>query len=190
MVAMYWHVNYVCGCVAWLCCRWWMKLFKHRIGSQALYVLLLKMFLQVVEFFVVVVVVFISILIIFIVVVIVRDLFVLLPDFLFNIWNSFLCVCMCVCAYMSTYTVYFFPYVWFLCLFSSFGNSIWLLSGLFSIFRNAWWCFPFEAMEALSCHLMWVAAATYCSILAPKSLLATLIGVLGMAHFSLGKCNN
>uniref|UniRef100_A0A6P4E813 Major facilitator superfamily domain-containing protein 6-B-like n=1 Tax=Drosophila rhopaloa TaxID=1041015 RepID=A0A6P4E813_DRORH len=42
-------------------------------------------------------------------------------------------------------------------------------------------------MESLSCHLMWVAAATYCSILAPKSLLATLIGVLGMAHFSLGR---
>lgn len=42
-------------------------------------------------------------------------------------------------------------------------------------------------MESLSCHLMWVAAATYCSILAPKGLLATLIGVLGMAHFSLGR---
>lgn len=42
-------------------------------------------------------------------------------------------------------------------------------------------------MEALSCHLMWVAAATYCAILAPKGLLATLIGVLGMAHFSLGR---
>ena len=34
---------------------------------------------------------------------------------------------------------------------------------------------------------MWVAAATYCSLLAPKNLLATLIGVLGMAHFSLGR---
>lgn len=34
---------------------------------------------------------------------------------------------------------------------------------------------------------MWVAAATYCAILAPKGLLATLIGVLGMAHFSLGR---
>lgn len=44
-----------------------------------------------------------------------------------------------------------------------------------------------KAMEALSCHLMWVAAATYCSLLAPKNLLATLIGVLGMAHFSLGR---
>lgn len=53
--------------------------------------------------------------------------------------------------------------------------------------RDAWWCFPFEAMESLSCHLMWVAAATYCAILAPKGLLATLIGVLGMAHFSLGR---
>ncbi|XP_058447084.1 uncharacterized protein LOC131427687 isoform X2 [Malaya genurostris] len=57
----------------------------------------------------------------------------------------------------------------------------------YSLIENAWWCFPFEAMEALSCHLMWVAAATYCSLLAPKNLLATLIGVLGMAHFSLGR---
>ncbi|XP_030241784.1 uncharacterized protein LOC108649840 isoform X1 [Drosophila navojoa] len=57
----------------------------------------------------------------------------------------------------------------------------------YSFIENAWWCFPFEAMESLSCHLMWVAAATYCSLLAPKTLLATLIGVLGMAHFSLGR---
>lgn len=34
---------------------------------------------------------------------------------------------------------------------------------------------------------MWVAAATYCAILAPKNLLATLIGVIGMAHFSIGR---
>lgn len=46
----------------------------------------------------------------------------------------------------------------------------------YSFIENSWWCFPFEAMEALSCHLMWVAAATYCSLLAPKNLLATLIG--------------
>lgn len=52
--------------------------------------------------------------------------------------------------------------------------------------RNAWWCFPFEALESLSVHLMWVAAATYCALLAPKNLLATLIGVLGMVHFSIG----
>nr|XP_022908220.1 uncharacterized protein LOC111419624 [Onthophagus taurus] len=57
----------------------------------------------------------------------------------------------------------------------------------YSLIDNPWWCFPFEAMESLSVHLMWVAAATYCAILAPKSLLATLIGVAGMAHFSIGK---
>ena len=44
-------------------------------------------------------------------------------------------------------------------------------------------------MEALAVHLMWIAAATYCALLAPKTLLATLIGVLGMAHFSLGMNN-
>ncbi|XP_034239545.1 uncharacterized protein LOC117644314 [Thrips palmi] len=57
----------------------------------------------------------------------------------------------------------------------------------YSFIETAWWCFPFEAIESLAVHLMWVAAATYCSILAPKTLLATLIGVLGMAHFSLGR---
>jgi hypothetical protein len=56
-------------------------------------------------------------------------------------------------------------------------------------YRNPWWCFPFEAIEALAVHLMWIAAATYCAVLAPKTLLATLIGVLGMAHFSLGNIN-
>lgn len=34
---------------------------------------------------------------------------------------------------------------------------------------------------------MWVAAATYCAILAPSNLLATLIGVVGMAHYSIGR---
>lgn len=58
---------------------------------------------------------------------------------------------------------------------------------IFGVFRNAWWCFPFEALESLSVHLMWVAAATYCAILAPKGLLATLIGVCGMAHYNIGR---
>ncbi|KAJ8926921.1 hypothetical protein NQ314_020773 [Rhamnusium bicolor] len=57
----------------------------------------------------------------------------------------------------------------------------------YSVIESAWWCFPFEAMESLSVHLMWVAAATYCAVLAPKGLLATLIGVCGMAHFSIGR---
>ncbi|XP_050314309.1 uncharacterized protein LOC126748849 isoform X2 [Anthonomus grandis grandis] len=57
----------------------------------------------------------------------------------------------------------------------------------YSFIESAWWCFPFEALEALSVHLMWVAAATYCAILAPSNLLATLIGVVGMAHYSIGR---
>ncbi|BES92459.1 Major facilitator superfamily domain containing [Nesidiocoris tenuis] len=57
----------------------------------------------------------------------------------------------------------------------------------YSYIDEAWWCFPFEAIESVSVHLLWVAAATYCNVIAPKNLLATLIGVLGMAHFSLGR---
>ncbi|XP_067010301.2 major facilitator superfamily domain-containing protein 6-A [Anabrus simplex] len=57
----------------------------------------------------------------------------------------------------------------------------------YSLIESPWWCFPFEAIESLAVHLMWIAAATYCVLLAPKTLLATLIGVLGMSHFSLGR---
>ncbi|KAL1493310.1 hypothetical protein ABEB36_011388 [Hypothenemus hampei] len=57
----------------------------------------------------------------------------------------------------------------------------------YSFIESAWWCFPFEALESLSVHLLWVAAATYCAILAPSHLLATLIGVVGMAHYSVGR---
>jgi MFS_1 like family len=52
---------------------------------------------------------------------------------------------------------------------------------------DPWWSFPFEAMEATAVHLLWVAAATYCTLLAPHNLLASIIGILGMAHFSLGE---
>ncbi len=52
--------------------------------------------------------------------------------------------------------------------------------------RSPWWCFPFEAMEAFTYHLMWVAAATYVTILSPPSLLATMTGIMGALHFSVG----
>jgi len=51
---------------------------------------------------------------------------------------------------------------------------------------SPFWCFPFEAMEAFTYHTMWIAAATYCSELAPKGLLATLMGVMGSLHYGLG----
>ncbi|XP_059480405.1 major facilitator superfamily domain-containing protein 6-like [Neocloeon triangulifer] len=57
----------------------------------------------------------------------------------------------------------------------------------YSMIDDPWWSFPFEAMEASAVHLMWVAAATYCTLLAPHNLLASIIGILGMAHFSLGR---
>ncbi|XP_049771164.1 uncharacterized protein LOC126136592 [Schistocerca cancellata] len=57
----------------------------------------------------------------------------------------------------------------------------------YSMIESPWWAFPFEIIEATAVHLMWTAAATYCTILAPRWLLATLIGVLGMSHFSLGR---
>jgi len=41
-------------------------------------------------------------------------------------------------------------------------------------------------MEAVTYHLMWTAAATYCNVIAPKGLLATLTGVMGSLHYSLG----
>ncbi|XP_064113349.1 uncharacterized protein LOC135219996 isoform X1 [Macrobrachium nipponense] len=57
----------------------------------------------------------------------------------------------------------------------------------YSYIKNPWLCFPFEALEVFTYQLMWVAAATYCPILAPKGLLATMTGVAGAVHYSFGK---
>uniref|UniRef100_A0A182YAS0 MFS_1_like domain-containing protein n=1 Tax=Anopheles stephensi TaxID=30069 RepID=A0A182YAS0_ANOST len=57
----------------------------------------------------------------------------------------------------------------------------------YSWITNPFWCFPIELNEAISCYFMWVVASTYCAVLAPSSLVATLIGIAGMVHFCLGK---
>ncbi|XP_038112525.1 major facilitator superfamily domain-containing protein 6 [Culex quinquefasciatus] len=57
----------------------------------------------------------------------------------------------------------------------------------YSFIENPFWCFPIELNEAISCYFMWVVATTYCAVLAPNNLVATLIGVSGMVHFCLGK---
>uniref|UniRef100_A0A182R694 Major facilitator superfamily associated domain-containing protein n=1 Tax=Anopheles funestus TaxID=62324 RepID=A0A182R694_ANOFN len=57
----------------------------------------------------------------------------------------------------------------------------------YSWIRNPFWCFPIELNEAVSCYFMWVVASTYCAVLAPNNLVATLIGIAGMVHFCLGK---
>uniref|UniRef100_A0A182N455 Major facilitator superfamily associated domain-containing protein n=1 Tax=Anopheles dirus TaxID=7168 RepID=A0A182N455_9DIPT len=57
----------------------------------------------------------------------------------------------------------------------------------YSWISNPFWCFPIELNEAISCYFMWVVATTYCAVLAPNNLVATLIGIAGMVHFCLGK---
>uniref|UniRef100_A0A182QIK9 Major facilitator superfamily associated domain-containing protein n=1 Tax=Anopheles farauti TaxID=69004 RepID=A0A182QIK9_9DIPT len=57
----------------------------------------------------------------------------------------------------------------------------------YSWIENPFWCFPIELNEAISCYFMWVVATTYCAVLAPNNLVATLIGIAGMVHFCLGK---
>lgn len=59
--------------------------------------------------------------------------------------------------------------------------------GIVLSFVSFFWSNVFHIFIYCKYFRMWVAAATYCAILAPKGLLATLIGVLGMAHFSLGR---
>ena len=53
--------------------------------------------------------------------------------------------------------------------------------------RSAWQVFPLELLEIITYQLMWVAAATYIPILAPPNLLATMTGIAGASHYSLGK---
>ncbi|KFM77533.1 Major facilitator superfamily domain-containing protein 6, partial [Stegodyphus mimosarum] len=57
----------------------------------------------------------------------------------------------------------------------------------YSYIHNPWWCIPFEAMEAFTYHLMWVAAATYGAELAPQGLLATIQGCVGGFHYGVGR---
>lgn len=45
-------------------------------------------------------------------------------------------------------------------------------------------------LEVFTYQVMWVAVVTYCPILAPKGLLATMTGVTGATHYSLGKGSN
>ncbi|XP_071542120.1 major facilitator superfamily domain-containing protein 6 [Panulirus ornatus] len=57
----------------------------------------------------------------------------------------------------------------------------------YSFITNPWWVFPFEILEVFTYQLMWLAALTYCPILAPKGLLATMTGLAGSIHYSLGR---
>lgn len=49
-------------------------------------------------------------------------------------------------------------------------------------------CLPFEALEAVTVHMMAVASCAYCMAAAPPSsgMLATLNGVVSSLHYSFG----
>ncbi|XP_064096935.1 major facilitator superfamily domain-containing protein 6-like [Macrobrachium nipponense] len=52
---------------------------------------------------------------------------------------------------------------------------------------DPWLVFPFEMLEVFTYQIMWVAAVTFCPILAPKGLLATMTGLAGAIHYSVGR---
>jgi MFS family permease len=57
----------------------------------------------------------------------------------------------------------------------------------YSLLTSPFWCLPFEAMEAITNHLMWCAAATYCQMLVPEALTATMLGLLSGLNHGLGR---
>ncbi|KAH9393498.1 hypothetical protein TYRP_021633 [Tyrophagus putrescentiae] len=59
----------------------------------------------------------------------------------------------------------------------------------YSLIESPFWCFPFEAMEVFTYHLMWVAAAIYSAELAPEGLRATMIGAVGSLHYGIGRAS-
>nr|XP_053653742.1 major facilitator superfamily domain-containing protein 6-like [Cherax quadricarinatus] len=57
----------------------------------------------------------------------------------------------------------------------------------YSSINDPWLAFPFEILEVFTYQLMWLAALSYCPLLAPKGLLATMTGLAGAIHYSLGR---
>lgn len=56
-----------------------------------------------------------------------------------------------------------------------------------SFLNDPWWIMPFETLEIVTYHLMWVAAATYAAHLSPPGLLATIQGFIEGVHYGVGK---
>ncbi|KAK4317122.1 hypothetical protein Pmani_011756 [Petrolisthes manimaculis] len=57
----------------------------------------------------------------------------------------------------------------------------------YSYIIDPWMVFPFELLEVFTYQITWVAACTLCPILAPKGLLATMTGLTGSLHYSVGR---
>ncbi|XP_047496052.1 major facilitator superfamily domain-containing protein 6-A-like isoform X1 [Penaeus chinensis] len=57
----------------------------------------------------------------------------------------------------------------------------------YAYLTDPWLVFPYEMLEVFTYQVMWVAVVTYCPLLAPKGLLATMTGLTGATHYSLGR---
>ncbi|RWS30693.1 Major facilitator superfamily domain-containing protein 6-like protein [Leptotrombidium deliense] len=55
----------------------------------------------------------------------------------------------------------------------------------YSVIENPWHCMWFESMEAVTYHLMWVAASTYGAKLTPEYM-ATMLSVIAIIHYECG----
>jgi len=76
------------------------------------------------------------------------------------------------------------------------GRIVLLLGGFFvyamrfigySFITNPWLSLPFEALEAVTVHLMGISMSLFCASAAPPGLLATLHGMAGSVHYSIGR---
>jgi len=76
------------------------------------------------------------------------------------------------------------------------GRIVLLLGGFFvyalrfigySFITNPWLSLPFEALEAVTIHLMGISMSLFCASAAPQGLLATLHGLAGSIHYSIGR---
>ncbi|KAK4009736.1 major facilitator superfamily domain-containing protein 6 [Daphnia magna] len=57
----------------------------------------------------------------------------------------------------------------------------------YSFITDPWMSLPFEALEAVTIHLMGVSCSMFCAQCAPPGLLATLQGLAGSCHYSIGR---
>ncbi|EFX74053.1 hypothetical protein DAPPUDRAFT_252370 [Daphnia pulex] len=57
----------------------------------------------------------------------------------------------------------------------------------YSFITDPWMSLPFEALEAVTIHLMGVSCSMYCAQYAPPGLLATLQGMAGSCHYAIGR---
>lgn len=59
----------------------------------------------------------------------------------------------------------------------------------YSFLTNAWYVLPIEILHGVTFGFMWAGVTSYCSIIAPPGMSATIQGLLSGIHFGLGEYN-